>query len=165
MAIRRTLVTRKGNMNQTFDPIEYGRMLIDLGTALLQGRLQIVGGEQLTPSPQIPNRELAHDYAPAAQNGATDVEPRIMGSDLARPGSRGVWMARKGYSVVVPKKGQLDMSGVTPAGFRLVEYLTRHPGQSAATIAGELGLSRKTVENLLSILRQRHLIQVADLKR
>jgi len=40
----------------------------------------------------------------------------------------------------------------------LYEYLSRNPRSPVGQIADDLGLSKKTVENLVSLLRQRRLV-------
>jgi hypothetical protein len=162
-----------GNMGSEFraadgsvDSIAYGRLLLDLGVALIQGRLRLVDGFAVQDAP----RHVVHE----GTNGSTEdsaaalidrfpvgVPPAIEG----RPGARGRFTARKGYHVTPPKRGKVDLSGLTPQGVRLYEYLTQRPGVSAPQIADDLGLSKKTVENLLSILRQRTLIESGELKR
>lgn len=152
---------------------DFGRMLIELGTALLQGRLQLVDGSPLTSLGQLTNGTLGHEPThvsndSGALSGAYSVEtPRFIPpvTGPGRPSARGAWTARKGYHAVAVKKGGKapDIKGVTPAGTRLLEYVQRNPGQPAVQIADDLGLSRKTVENLLSILRQRHLIEPREL--
>jgi hypothetical protein len=150
--------------------IEYGRLLVEIGTALLQGKLQLTDSITIPPLGTILNSELNRQSSPVASDSsvvgaAVDPHERyIPPTSSGRPNARGGWTARKGYHVSKPKGGKpADLKGVTPAGVRLLEYVQRNPGQSAATIAGDLGLARKTVENLLSSLRQRNLIETGEL--
>jgi hypothetical protein len=150
-----------------FDPIVYGRMLIDLGVALLQGRLRLVPADSVAVplTSEIALSDVANQRAHVVEDASPIDSGRFVPPAIhGRQNARGRFSARKGY-VVRRGKGALDLAGVTPAGNRLVEYLMRNPGSSATMIAGDLGLSRKTVENLLSILRQRSLVDATDLKK
>jgi hypothetical protein len=158
-------------MMSEMDSSEYGRILIEIGTALLQGRLQIVDGQPLTPPGTRPNGSLQHEPSHVSNDHSAGMGmSSVVSTDVVtgiphagRPGARGQWSARKGYHVAKGWK-KISTDGVTPAGTRLLEYLEKKPNQSAQMIAGELGFARKTVENLLSILRQRHLVEAGDLK-
>jgi hypothetical protein len=142
-------------------------MLIDLGVALLQGRLRLVPADSVAVplTSEIALSDVANQRAHVVEDASPIDSGRFVPPAIhGRQNARGRFSARKGY-VVRRGKGALDLAGITPAGNRLVEYLMRNPGSSATMIAGDLGLSRKTVENLLSILRQRSLVDATDLKK
>ena len=158
------------------DSLALGRFLVDLGVALLQGRIRLSGEFPALPALSV----LAHDHS---GNG---VPPRFQGGERAvdapgshinqdgryvppvvhgRPNARARFSPRKGYALAAVKgKKSPDLTGITPAGTRLMDYLARNAGATAMQIADDLGLSKKTVENVLSILRQRSLVEASDLK-
>ena len=158
-----------------------GRFLVDLGAALIQGRLQWVGEPIVAPAGLLRalGRAVAHPASSGAPPQALMPPPTVPGEPVAdggryipppihgRPNRRGARLTpRKGYAVKGNLKARkVDTSGLTPAGTRLMEYLARNGGAPVMQIASDLGLSKKTVENVLSLLKQRQLIDATDLEK
>lgn len=54
------------------------------------------------------------------------------------------------------------LTRMTPAATTIVMYLATHPGQTVPDLVHALDLRRKTVENLLSLLRKQGIIESVD---
>lgn len=73
-------------------------------------------------------------------------------------------LPRKQYQLakVDSAKTLKSLTEMTPAATTIVMYLASHPGATVPEMVDSLDLKRKTVENLLSLLRQQGIVESVD---
>lgn len=144
--------------------------------ARLLRAFQIDDGTTPTPAQRQPTiKELRAMHARPGRSRGTDgltdptaALPRELLSALQQSASPKIQRKarhmppRRVYSLKSLKRA--DLSTLTPAALTIAEYLAAHPRSTVNQLVDDTQFKRKTVENLLSILKAKEVVSVEDVK-